>query len=179
MTRSLRGVTLVELLFSCSLLLLGLALCGRLAVLGLRSRNPAMEKNLQFRQIITVLEQLERDVRSCRRFYRPDLSDLAPHQETLVLSNYSTDGTLQVVGWRLDQGRLQRTIYNLDFNPSVAATHVPLAGSRSLQTTGVERFQMRQLPPGEHFGSRLLELEVVCAAPARHRLLTTIGLREL
>lgn len=176
-----KGTTMIELLIACTLFLLALGLCGRLAVLGMRSRAQGMDKNSEFRRIITLFHQLQQDTQSAQTIYLPDLEDYASHQPgvnaaALVMRGYAPDGTPQVIGWRLQETELSRTLYALDFNPAVAATHVPLPQSRPLRSKGIERFSLQQQPPGPNYGARLLNIEIECAPPVKSRLLTTIGL---
>lgn len=176
-----RGTTMIELLIACTLFLLALALCGRLAVLGMRSRTQGMDRNSEFRRIITLFHQLQQDVQSAQRVYLPDLSDFAAHQPgsgaaALVMRGYSTDGTLQVIGWQLHEDELTRTLYRLDFNPAQPASHVPLPDSRPLRSKGVAALRLQQQPPGPNFGARLLNVELECSPPVKIKLMTTIGM---
>jgi hypothetical protein len=176
-----RGTTMIELLIACTLFLLALALCGRLAVLGMRSRTRGIDRNSEFRRIITLFHLLQQDFQSMQSVYLPDLSDFGPHEpgssaSALVMRGYSTDGTLQVIGWQLHSGELSRTLYRLDFNPTVATTHVPLPEARPLRSAGVAAFRLQQQPPGPNFGARLLNIELECAPPVQLKLLTTIGM---
>lgn len=178
------GHTLVELLLAMSLFMLALVLCGRLAVLGMRSRSDGMERNSEFRRIITTFHQLQQDVHQLRRLYAPDLSDFGvrrPGQDSraFVFSTHASDGSLQVIGWSLREQELARTVYRPDFDPAVPASQIPQDRARQLSSGGIADFRLQQQPPGANFGSRLLTVEVVCAPPLQHRLLTTLSPENL
>ena len=73
------GITFLEILVSGALFLLALGVCGELAIVGIRSRNQSMNKNGEFRANLTLLHQLQVDLKEVRGIYLPDLSDLAAH----------------------------------------------------------------------------------------------------
>lgn len=178
-----QGLTLAELLISMSLFLLALTLCGRLAVLGMRSRAQGMDRNSEFRRIITLFHQLQQDLQNVRTVYQPDLSDFQPHQpgvdaEALVFSFTGSDGTPQVIGWSLSGAELTRTFYRPDFQPGLPVTQQPLPSTRQLRVPGLDRFVLQQQPPGPNFGAHLLQVDVRCAPPLKHELLTTLSLEN-
>lgn len=174
-------MTLLEVLISGSLFLLALAVCGELAVVSIRSRNQAMNKNGQFRANLTVLHQLELDLKESRQIYLPDLSDLAPHRPgldspSLVLRLPAPDGTPRVLGWNVSGDELRRTIYKPDFNPAVPASQLPAPNERNLSTEGIANFTLQMLPPGQNYGSQLLRLQMDCLKPALQKIDLTLRL---
>lgn len=179
--KSRRAHTLLELLIASTLFLLALAVCGQLAITGVRSRQQGMERNHDFRQIITVFHQLEREVRSCQALYLPDLSDLNPVQPgltapPLVVVVHDPEGQPQVMAWSWREDQLLRTQYRPDFDPGLLASQIPLAQTRQLKSPGVQAFRVQLEAPGPNFGARLVRLEVQCAPPLQHQLVTTIGI---
>lgn len=169
------GLTILEVLISGGLFVLALALCGELAVMGIRSRSQSMNKNGEFRANLTLLHQLQVDLKEARQIYLPDLSDLAPHQPgldsaALVLRLPAPDGAPRVVGWNLADSELRRIIYQPDFNPLVPASHLPQPNERTLTTQGIGNFTLQLQPPGEHYGSKLLRVRMDCLRPALQKI---------
>lgn len=176
-----QGISFLEMLISSALFLLALGLCGQLAMAGIHTRQRNTERNGAFRQTVTLFHQLQRDLQDCEQVYQPDLNDLAPHlpgqnEPPLALRVTRADGTPLVVSWKVAEETLCRTLYRPDFNPLVVASQVPLAGEFPDKSSGVERFLVQLEPPGQHFGSRLLRLELDCAKPAAQKLISTIEL---
>ncbi|MBS2039949.1 hypothetical protein JST97_33495 [bacterium] len=174
-------MTLLEVLISGSLFLLALAICAELAVVSVRSRNQAMNKNGEFRANLTLLHQLQLDLKECRQIYQPDLSDLGPHRpgvdsSSLVLRLPGPDGNPRVLGWNVAGSELRRTIYRPDFNPLVAASQVPALNERSLTTEGIGHFTVQMLPPGQNYGSQLLRIQMDCLKPALQKIDLTLRL---
>jgi len=170
-----RGMTILEVLISGSLFLLALAVCGELAVVSIRSRNQAMNKNAEFRANLTLIHQLQVDLKECRQVYMPDLSDLAAHQPgvdsaSLVLRLPGPDGNPRVLGWNVQGSELKRTIYNPDFNPAVVATHVPAPDQHTLTTGGIGNFTIQMQPPGQNYGGKLLRIQMDCLKPALQKI---------
>lgn len=173
--------TLLELLISSALFLIVLTVCGQLAVTGVKSRQQGMDRNHDFRQIVTLFHQMEREVRSCQTLYLPDLSDFSPAQPgvtapPLVVVVVDPEGQPQVMAWSWRQEELLRTQYRPDFDPSSPASQQPLAQTRQLKSPGIQGFRVQLEPPGPNFGARLIRLEVECAPPLKHRLITAIGI---
>lgn len=172
--------TLLELLISSALFLLALAVCGQLAVTGVKSRQQGMDRNQDFRQIVTLFHQMEREVRSCQALYLPDLSDYNPTQPgvsapSLVVVVQDPDGQPQVMAWSFRQDELLRIQYRPDFDPTTPASQQPLSQARQLKSPGIKNFRVQLEPPGSNFGARLIRLEIECAPPLHHRLVTTVG----
>ena len=171
-------MTILEVLISGGLFLLALALCGELAVMGIRSRNQSMNKNGEFRANLTLLHQLQVDLKETRQIYLPDLNDLAAHQPgkdaaALVLRLPGPDGTPRVVGWNLENMELRRVVYKPDFNPAVPASHVPKPQERTLTTRGIGNFTLQLEPPGQNYGSKLLHIKMDCLDPALQKIEVT------
>ncbi|MFN8606339.1 MAG: hypothetical protein U0931_02320 [Vulcanimicrobiota bacterium] len=168
-------MTILEVLFSGSLFLLALAVCSQLAIVSIRSRNQSMNKNGEFRANLTLLHQLQVDLKECRQIYLPDLSDLAPHRPgldspALVLSLPAADGSPRVLGWSLSGSQLRRTFYRPDFDPAVLASQVPLTDERSLNCEGIGNFTLQMQPPGQNYGSKLLRIQMDCLKPALQKI---------
>ncbi|MBN9415763.1 hypothetical protein ABS71_06700 [bacterium SCN 62-11] len=171
-------MTILEVLISGGLFVLALALCGELAVMGIRSRNQSMNKNGEFRANLTLLHQLQVDLKETRQIYLPDLNDLAPHQPgkdsaALVLRLPGPDGSPRVVGWNIQDLELRRVIYKPDFNPAVPASHVPQPQERTLNTRGIGNFTLQLEPPGQNYGSKLLHIQMDCLDPALQKIEVT------
>ncbi len=171
-----RGITLLEVLISSGLFLLALVLCGELAMAGIRTRSRNSDRNGAFRQTVTLFHQLQRDLQDCKQVYLPDIQDLNAHQPgrdsaPLILRNLGPDGTPQVISWMLAGEQLSRTLYRTDFDPLLPATHLALADQRPLKCLGVGRFLLVLEPPGNHYGNRLLRVELDCAKPAQQKLI--------
>lgn len=171
-----RGISMLEMLICCSLFLLALVLCGQLALAGINTRRHSMEQNGAFRQTVTLFYQLQRDLQESRQIYLPDLNDLGPHQPgldsaSLVLRRVSGDASPEVVGWTLKGQQLSRTLYRPDFDPNVPASQLPLSNEIPRQVAGVGRFLVQLEAPGQHFGIRLVRLELDCAKPADQKLI--------
>ena len=174
-----RGITVLELLISSSLFLLALVICGELAVVGVRSRNHSMDRNSEIRKLVTAFQTLQRELKLAEFYYGPDLNDLAEHRPgldagSLVVGGRDSDGQPRVSGWRSDGQQLIHGLYRNDFHPTLLATHQLLSGTNQQRTAGVIQLKLRRLPPGEHFGGRLLWLEIESAPPLRQRLATTV-----
>lgn len=172
------GITLLEILISGGIFLLALGVCGELAIMGIRSRNQSMNKNGEFRANLTLLHQLQVDLKEARGIYLPDLSDFSGHRPgvdsaSLVLRLPAPDGSPRVVGWNLVESQLRRTIYKPDFNPSLPATHLPQPDERPLTTNGIGNFTLQQEPPGQHYGSNLMRIEVECTKPVLQKIVMT------
>lgn len=168
-------MTIPEVLISGGLFVLAVGLCGELAVMGIRSRSQSMNKNGEFRANLTLLHQLQVDLKETREIYLPDLSDLAPHQPgtdstALVLRLPGPDGAPRVVGWNMRSNQLRRTIYKPDFNPLVPASHVPESNQRTLTTEGIGNFTLQLEPPGQNYGSKLLRIRMDCMRPALQKI---------
>jgi hypothetical protein len=169
---------MLEMLICSGLFLLALALCGQLAMAGINTRRHSMEQNGAFRQTVTLFYQLQRDVQQCQQVYLPDLTDLAPHQpgsnsSALVLRLLAGTGSAQVVGWTLNGQEWSRTLYQNDFDPAVPATHLPAVEGLPHKVVGVDRFLVQLEGPGQHFGHRLLRLELDCSKPAEQKLISS------
>lgn len=169
------------MLISAALFLLALGLCGQLAMAGIHTRQRNTERNSAFRQTVTLFHQLQRDLQDCEGVYLPDLNDLAAHQPgqngpPLTLRVTRGDGVVQVVAWKIDAETLSRTLYRPDFDPAASATQVPQPGELPLKSAGVERFLLQLEPPGQHYGNRLLRIELDCAKPAEQKLISTVEL---
>ena len=172
------GITLLEILVSGALFLLALGVCGELAIVGIRSRNQSMNKNGEFRANLTLVHQLQVDLKEVRGIYSPDLSDLAAHRPgvdsaSLVLRLPAPDGSPRVVGWNLVESQLQRTIYRPDFNPAAPASHIPQPDERVLTTNGIGHFSLQLEPPGQHYGATLVRSEIECSKPVLQRIVMT------
>ena len=170
-----RGLTMLEVLISGGLFILALGLCGELAVMGIRSRNQSMNKNGEFRANLTLLHQLQVDLKEARQIYLPDLSDLAPHRPgvdsaALVLRLPGPDGLPRVVGWNIENTQLKRMIYRPDFNPALAATHQLQPDEHMLSTQGIGNFTLQMDPPGQNYGCKLLRLRMDCLQPALQKI---------
>lgn len=168
-------MTILEVLISSGLFVLALALCGELAVMGIRSRNQSMNKNGEFRANLTLLHQLQVDLKEARQIYLPDVNDLAPHRPgqgsaALVLRLPGPDGSPRVVGWTTDSTELRRIIYRPDFNPAAPATHLPQPQERMLTTQGIGNFTLQLDPPGQNFGGKLLRIRMDCLDPALQKV---------
>lgn len=168
-------MTILEVLISGGLFVLALALCGELAVMGIRSRSQSMNKNGEFRANLTLLHQLQVDLKETRQIYLPDLSDLAAHQPgtdsaALVLRLPAMDGSPRVVGWNLANQELRRIIYRPDFHPGVPASHLPQPNERTLTTQGIGNFTLQLEPPGQNYGSKLLRIRMDCLKPALQKI---------
>lgn len=168
-------MTILEVLISSGLFVLALALCGEMAVMGIRSRNQSMNKNGEFRANLTLLHQLQVDLKESRQIYLPDLNDYLPHQPgkdsaALVLRLPGPDGSPRVVGWNLEEMVLKRTIYQPDFNPTVPASHVPQPQQRELTTRGIGNFTLQMEPLGQNYGSKLLRIQMDCLDPALQKI---------
>ena len=176
MTR--RGLSIVEMLISSALFLLALGLCGTLAMAGINTRRQRMDQNGAFRESVTLFHQLQRDVQESKQVYLPDLDTLAAYQPgktspSLVLRLVSGEGNPEVVGWTLLDEQLVRTLYRNDFDPALPATQQPDPNSLAHKARGISRFLIQLEPPGKHFGSRLLRLELDCAKPADQKLVAS------
>jgi hypothetical protein len=168
-------MTILEILISGSLFLLALAVCGELAVVSVRSRNQSMHKNGEFRASLTLIHQLQVDLRECRQVYLPDLTDLAAHRPgvdsaALVLRLPGPDGRPRVLGWNVQGSELKRTIYNSDFDPAVTASQVPAADQHALSTGGIGNFTIQMQPPGKNYGGKLLRVQMDCLKPALQKI---------
>lgn len=166
---------MLEVLISGGLFVMALALCGELAVVGIRSRNQSMNKNGEFRANLTLLHQLQVDLKETRQIYLPDLSDLASHQpgvdsSALVLRLPGPDGVPRVVAWNIESTQLRRIIYMPDFNPALPATHVPKPAERTLSTQGIGNFTLQLEPPGQNYGSKILRIRMDCLQPALQKI---------
>jgi len=157
---------------------LALALCGQLAIMGIRSRNQSISKNGEFRANLTLLHQLQVDLKEIRGIYLPDLSGLAAHRPgvdspSLVLRLPAPDGSPRVVGWNLVHNQLRRTIYRPDFDPLQPANHLPQPDERPLTTNGIDQFILHLEPPGQHYGGTLLRIEMECSKPVMQKIVMT------
>lgn len=177
-----RGFSLLEVLICAGLFGLALALCGQLALAGVRTRQQTQDRNGAFRRAVTLVHQLQRDIQESRQIYSPDLDGLAVHHpgqgaSALVLRSLAEAGAPVVVGWTLAQGELVRRFYSNDFNPALVATHLPLPGEPPRRCPGFQGFSVQLQPPGKNFGNRLLVLDLQLSAPVPQRLTSTLLLR--
>ena len=184
MKRSTQGLTILEALIAAGLFLLALAICGQLAVMGVRARNQGMDRNSEFRRVITLFHLLERDIRACQDIYFPQPAlDFQAKQPgvlhaSLVLRHLNADNVPEVAGWALRGDELSRVTYRPDFNPPVSASHQLLPDTKVSKSRGVESFIFRREPPGQHFGAQLVYLEVRCPKPLNQVIATRVALRR-
>lgn len=174
-----RGLTLLEILICAGLFSLALALCGQLALAGVRTRQQAEDRNGAFRQVVTLFHQLQRDIQQSRQIYCPDPDSLAVHHpgqgsSALVLRVVGEAGMPGVVAWTLSEGELIRRLYRNDFNPAWLITQAPLPGSQLRRSPGVKRFSLQLQPPGKNYGSRLLVVDLEFFDPVPQRLTSTL-----
>ena len=152
---------MLEVLISGGLFVMALALCGELAVVGIRSRNQSMNKNGEFRANLTLLHQLQVDLKETQ----PGVDSSA-----LVLRLPGPDGVPRVVAWNIESTQLRRIIYMPDFNPALPATHVPKPAERTLSTQGIGNFTLQLEPPGQNYGSKILRIRMDCLQPALQKI---------
>jgi hypothetical protein len=177
-----RGITLAELLISASLFLLALLVCGELALVGVRSRNQTMDRNSEIRQWVTAFQSFQRELRLARVLYSPDLSDLSEKRPgidspALVVATSDASGLPKVSGWKMDGQQLMHFLYRNDYDPARPATQQLLTGSSPQRIPGVVALKVRRLPPGDHYGGRLLRLELEPVPPHNQRLATVVETR--
>ncbi len=174
-----RGITLAELLISSSLFLLALLVCGELALVGVRSRNQTMDRNSEIRQWVTAFQSFQRELRLGRTLYSPDLSDLSEKRPgidapALVVATSDASGQPRVSGWLMDGQQLVHVLYRNDYDPARPSTQQPMMGSVPQRIPGVVALKVRRLPPGDHYGGRLLRLELEPLPPHNQRLATVV-----
>lgn len=148
-------------------------------MVGVRSRNQSMDRNSEIRKLVTAFQSLQRELKLAEHFYGPDLTDFNEHRPgldaaTLVVGGRDSHGQARVGGWRCDGRELIHGLYRNDFHPAFSATHQLLTGTRLERIGGVAHLKLRRLPPGEHFGGRLLWVELESTPPLRQRLATAV-----
>lgn len=174
-----RATTLLETLIAASLFLLALGIATSLAQTGIRSRQRGMDKNLEFRQAVTLFHQLEKDVRSSRRLYAPDPNTFDLRQPgldspPLILRIPQPQADDQVVAWYYQNQTLIRQFYRPDFHPMLSASQQPLVSERVHQSSSFSHFSLRFRPPGQAYGTPLMDLECGTRQPDGKPLLTTL-----
>lgn len=169
------AITLLELLVSNTLFLLALIICSQLAITSIRSRSQSLDKNTAFKAQITLIHQLQIDLKEAHKFYSPDLYDFALYQpgvngQALVLCPDDKEGKPQVLGWVAQGNILKRTIYKPDFNPLLTATHLPSPQYHQLHCDGIGNFTIQMQPIGQNYGCKLLRIQLDCLKPALQKI---------
>ncbi len=165
----MRGHTLLELLISSGLLLLALALCGQLAVTGMRTKMATEDKNQVFRAATILLDEINREMLRADRVLLPpaiarftnygtDVHPGDPGVPPLVLRVETTPAL--VVGYRFDREErtVSRILYAPTFDPAVPGTHTPRFPPR-VMANWVEDFSVRALDPQATRGAPTLQVD--------------------
>ena len=134
-----RGTTLPEALVALALFGLVLALVADLAVACQRLHARGTDRATLHRSALAAADRMTRELRLCRRLYAPLPPAGGARWEAtggrlLVVFRCAgpEPGTDRVVGFRFDAGRVQRLLYQPDFDPARPRSQVLLGAPRTL-----------------------------------------------